>query len=249
MHATEEDLIRRIFIHEQQHLISDIFADIYQRVKEGGSESSVDNDDGKRANIRFKDEVLSRVREGATGEKLYSSLGKKRPEGYVRFINASSEALGEQDRIAGSIRDILDEPIARALFLSPEMRTVLTFHLMHVPVERIPHRIYAVKQFLLKKLPIPPIEVKKQDFPPNVEEIANGIDETSLTSLKELEEKITEAYKNYQDALSDFLLDFENKDKSINLVRCVKEYFSYRDAFSRKVLENRSSDTQMPKAD
>lgn len=236
--GTDEVQIQKTFIHEQQHLISDLFANIYRRSSEETSRWYYvvpDEKKAERSDIAFQDEILSGIREGSSGEYICRRLGKKRSESYKKFINASPEQLEKQDTIVNQIRTALDEPVTSALFVSLEMRTVLALQLLHVPVERIAHRIQVLREFYTQRLPLPLIENKEEDLPQNLNVLAQDASEERRAFCDEQEKTVRTTFKTYQDAVRDFLLDQENPERRATFIGAVKEYFIQRDIFLQKV--------------
>lgn len=147
--------------HERQHLINEAFADLYQEKDPDESTSFK----------RLQDEVVAGISEGIRGTEIHERLGKNRPPGYVRYIGGSAEEIAGHERILEEIESVLDDPFVSSLFNSPLNRTILAFHLIHIPAERLADRIRQLATFFQNKLPIKPLETDLRLRPFHLEKV------------------------------------------------------------------------------
>ncbi|MBP7005763.1 hypothetical protein KBB27_01405 [Patescibacteria group bacterium] len=224
--------LETVIQHEQQHFLNDAFSSLYDGHEE----------QGKTSFERLQDEVLAGIREGASGEVLRRRLGKQRGATYTRFIGGTQTETEIHEQTLKEIASALDEPFIASLFNSIPNRTVLAFHLMHVPLERIAYRIRILGAYFRKRILLDPIEAHPERMPFDVERLVNAAPPALQSVYYQEGNALLLSYKTYQNALQEIVLETDHNRSNTTLIQSYERYLVDRERLAHKVLSWCSSE-------
>ena len=143
--TTDDPSFQAIIDHERQHFINQKLLRMFDASE--GPVGDLKNSARIRVARSVKDEIISYVRDGMSGEATEASL---RNDAYAGlFQSVSADDAESFRRIIATFAKKLDQfPHANA----PGYRKALVVHLFDVPLEKIPHRIEMAAEYYAGKI-------------------------------------------------------------------------------------------------
>jgi predicted RNase H-related nuclease YkuK (DUF458 family) len=188
-----ETLEKITFIHEQQHLINQLFAKIY-----GSAEKTTGT-----SLERLKDEIIAGVREGEAAIQIKNRL--QAGGTYDYFIQAENQETNDlRDKILKETQAALSTREAREFFDTEETRALLAFHLMYAKPGGIARRIDTVTSYLKRQL-LSDV-VPESEGPIDIQNLADAHSKEFRAKILARERTVKEKFQQYKTCLKEFVL-------------------------------------------
>lgn len=203
---------KKTFIHEQQHLINQLFAKLY------GSSDKITGTPQER----LQDEIIAGVREGEAGAKITARL--KAGGSYDAFIQGSPETNGQRDQILQETEAALSTTATKQFFSTEETRALLALHLMYTKPNGIARRIKTITDYLERQLISKTLS--SQEGPVHIQNLPELLSNEKRGELVAKELGVKQKHASYLEALKEFVLHPSQKKTELETRK--QEYLAER---------------------